>query len=41
MEQIKAIDFGSGQGENHGDTRRYRADLQRRHGTKDAVLCSR
>jgi hypothetical protein len=41
MGQIKTMDFGSGQGANHSDTRGYRADLQRRHGAKDAFLCSR
>ena len=39
MEQIKTMDFGSGQGANHSDTRRYRADLQRRHGCEDALSC--
>ncbi|GAB1382075.1 hypothetical protein MASR1M50_03940 [Burkholderiales bacterium] len=40
MEQIKPMDFWSGQGANRSDTRRYREDVQRRPGRKDAVLCS-
>jgi hypothetical protein len=32
------MDFGSWQGANHSDTRRYRADLQRSHGPRGAVL---
>src|SRR3989344_636399 len=32
------MDFWSGQGANHSDTSRYREDLQRSPGRKDAVL---
>jgi hypothetical protein len=32
------MDFGPGQGANRSDTCRYREDLQRRLGLKDAVL---
>ena len=35
--KMKSMDFGRGQGANHSDTRRYRADLQRRHRPKDAI----
>lgn len=35
MDQIKTLDVESGPGANHGDSRRYRADWQRRHDAKD------
>ena len=45
LAQIKPMDFGSGQGANHSDTRSdigsYSADLQRRPGAEDAVLEAR
>jgi hypothetical protein len=41
IEQIKAINFGSGQGANHSDSAWYREDLQCGHDPKGAVLCSR
>jgi hypothetical protein len=41
MAHLKLMDFCSGLGANHSDTRRYRADLQQRTGRKDAVLSAR
>ena len=40
MEQIKAMCFEAGQGENCSDTHWYRADSQRGHGPKSAFLCA-
>ena len=37
--EMKPMDLRSGQGANRGDTGRYREDLQRRPGRKDAVSC--
>jgi hypothetical protein len=34
------MDLSSWLGANRSDTRRYRKDLQRRQGGKDAVLCA-
>ena len=39
--QMKSMRFGSGQGANHSDTQRYRADLQRGPGPKGAISCGR
>jgi len=36
---MKPMDLRSGQGENRSDTGRYREDLQRRPGRKDAASC--
>jgi hypothetical protein len=38
--EMKPMDLRSGQGENRSDTGRYREDLQRRPGRKDAASCS-
>ena len=37
--EMKPMDLRSGQGENRSDTGRYREDLQRRPGRKDAASC--
>jgi hypothetical protein len=36
---MKAMDSAAGLGANHSDTKRYRADLQRRHAAEDALSC--
>ena len=38
LQEVKPTDFGPGQVANRSDTFRYREELQRRLGLKDAVL---